>query len=45
MEEKFFFGENSKGNIVGSGTVKIENLTINNVSLMEGLNYNLLSIS
>jgi len=42
---KVSFGGNSKGRIVGFGTVKIESLTINNVSLVEGLNYNLLSIS
>jgi len=42
---KVSFRGNIKGKIVGCGTVKIESLTINNVSLVEGLNYNLLSIS
>lgn len=42
---KVSFGGNSKGRITGCGTVKIGSLTINNVSLVEGLNYNLLSIS
>lgn len=44
-DRKVFFGGNNKGRIVGCGTVKTRSLTINNVSLVEGLNYNLLSIS
>jgi len=39
------FGGNSKGKTIGYGTVNIGSLTINNVSLVKGLNYNLLSIS
>jgi len=42
---KVSFGGNSKGRIVGYGTVKIGSLMINNVSLVEELNYNLLNIS
>jgi len=42
---KVSFGGNCKGRIVGCGTVNIGSLTINNVSLVESLNYNLLNIS
>jgi len=42
---KVSFSENSKWRIVGCGTVKIGSLTNNNISLVEGLNYNLLSIN
>lgn len=42
---KVSFGGNSKGRVVRYETVKIGSLTITNVSLVEGLNYNLLSIS
>jgi len=42
---KVSFGGNNKGRIIGCGTIKIGGLTINNVFLVEGLNYNLLSIS
>jgi len=39
------FGENSKGRIVGQGTMKIGSLIINNFSLVKGLYYNFLSVS
>lgn len=39
------FGGNNKGKIVGKGTIEIGNLTIKDVSLVKGLNYNLISIS
>jgi len=42
---KVSFGGNNKWRIIGCETVKIGSLTIYNVSLVEGLNYNLLSIS
>jgi len=42
---KCSFGGNSKGKIIEHGTVMIGSLIINNVSLVKGLNYNLLSIS
>jgi len=42
---KVSFGGNIKEKIIGCGIVKIGSLTINNVSLVESLNYNLLSIS
>ena len=40
------FGDNSKGKILGIGTVSMtSSLLIENVLLVEGLNHNLLSIS
>ena len=40
------FGDNSKGKIMGIGTVSMSsNLTIENVLLVKGLKHNLLSIS
>ena len=39
------FGGKNKGKVIGSGTVKIGNLIINNVSLVKGLKYNLISVS
>ena len=42
---KVSFGGNNKGKIVGKGIVEIGGLTINDVSLVKGLNYNLINIS
>jgi len=40
------FGDNSKGNIIGIGKIGDQNsLSLSNVLLVEGLHYNLLSIS
>ena len=39
------FGGNNKGKIIGKGTIRIENLFINEISLVENLNFNLISIS
>ena len=40
------YGNNNKGKIVGSGDIEVKgNLTIQNVILVEGLKYNVLSIS
>jgi len=44
-EGSLSFGGNNKGKIIGKRTVKIGRLIINNVSWVEGLNYNLISIS
>ena len=39
------FGGKNKGKVIGQGTVKIGNLIINDVSLVKGLKYNLISVS
>ena len=39
------FGDSSKGNIIGIGDIGNENFRIENVQLVTGLKYNLLSIS
>jgi hypothetical protein len=40
------FGNNKrKSKIIGIGTISVKNLTISNVYLVDGLNFNLLSIS
>ena len=40
------FGNNKrKSKIIGIGTIGVKNLTISNVYLVDGLNFNLLSIS
>ena len=43
--ENVSFGGNNKGKIIGKRTIKIDNLIINEVSLVKGLNFNLISIS
>ena len=42
---KVSFGGNTKGKIIGKGTVELGGLTINDVSLVKELKYNLISIS
>jgi len=39
------FGGNQTGKIIGFGTIGNSSISINNVSLIDGLNHNLLSIS
>ena len=39
------FGDDSKGFTKGYGNLKIDNVIIENISLVEGLKHNLLSIS
>ena len=39
------FGDDSKGFTMGYGNLEIENITIENISLVERLKHNLLSIS
>lgn len=39
------FGDNSKGFTTGYGNLEIGNIIIENISLVEGLKHNLLSIS
>ena len=39
------YGDNSKGKILGIGTIYFPNLTLENVFLIEGLKHNLISIS
>ena len=39
------FGSNNKGKVIGKGTIIIENFITNKVSLVEGLNFNLISIN
>ena len=44
--EKITFGDNSKGKVIGLGKIAISNdLSISNVSLVESLNFNLLSVA
>ena len=44
--EKITFGDNSKGKVLGLGKIAISNdLSIFNVSLVETLNFNLLSVA
>ena len=44
--DKITFGDNSKGKVIGLGKIAISNdLSITNVSLVESLNFNLLSVS
>lgn len=44
-EENFTFRGNGKEKIIGKGTIKLKILATNDVSLIEGLNYNMISIS
>ena len=44
--DKITFEDNSKGNVLGLGKINISNdLSISNVSLVETLNFNFLSIA
>ena len=44
--DKITFGDNSKGKVLGLGKIAISNdLSISNVSLVETLNFNLLSVA
>ena len=44
--DKITFGDNSKGKVIGLGKIAISNdLSISNVSLVESLNFNLLSVA
>ena len=45
-QEKVTFGDNSKGKVIGLGKIAISNdLSIDNVSLVKSLNFNLLSVA
>ncbi len=45
-QENVTFGDNSKGKVIGLGKIVISNdLSIENVSLVESLNFNLLSVA
>ena len=42
---KVYYGDNSQGKIIGRGSISFENLTLENVFLVDGLKHNLISIS
>ena len=42
---KVYYGDNSQGKIIGMGSISFENLSLENVFLVDGLKHNLISIS
>ena len=39
------YGDNSQGKIIGMGSIQFENITLENVLLVDGRKHNLISIS
>jgi hypothetical protein len=45
-KEYVTFGDDKKGNVLGTGVIKVNDcFTLNDVALLDGLRYNLLSVS